>query len=124
MDAGGGTHLHPLCTETSRKADALFGRLTKGEPASAQTLRLRGRELQVPAALHAVARFTFDELCGKPLGAEDYLGLASAFHTILVEGVPRLTLNEINQARRRHVTQSRWLSYASQCGMRRGRCAG
>lgn len=56
---------------------------------------------QVPraGANSAVARFTFEQLCARPLGAEDYLGIASVFHTVLVEDVPQLTLNEVNQAR-------------------------
>jgi len=53
------------------------------------------------AASHAaIARFKFDELCGRPLGAEDYLGIASAFHTVFVEDVPQLTRNDINRVRR------------------------
>ena len=100
ISAGGGTYMTPLSAETAANIDALFGRLTKGGPAPAQTLRLRGRELQVPAAANSVARFTFNELCGRPLGAEDYLGIASAFHTVIVEDVPALSLNEINQVRR------------------------
>ena len=56
-------------------------------------------QVHVPSAgvEAAVARFGFGDLCGKPLGAEDYLGLATAFHTIIVEKAPQLTLNEINQ---------------------------
>ena len=100
INAGGGTYMSPLGPETSAAADALFTRLTKGDKAPAQTLRLRGRELRVPAAANAVARFPFADLCGRPLGAEDYLGIATAFHTVLVEDVPALSLNEINQVRR------------------------
>jgi protein AFG1 len=100
VSAGGGTYLHPLGPETSARIEELFRRLTKGEKAPAQTLRLRGRELEVPAAGSSVARFTFNELCGRPLGAEDYLGIASAFHTVIVEEIPKLSLNEINQVRR------------------------
>lgn len=64
--------------------------------------RLGGRDVEVPLAgiNKKVARFTFDGLCGKPLGAEDYLGIAASFHTVLVEDVPLLTLNDINQVRR------------------------
>ena len=54
----------------------------------------------MPSAANLVARFSFSELCGRPLGAEDYLGIAAAFHTVVVESVPQLTLNELNQVRR------------------------
>ena len=99
LDASGGTYMHPLDEATRARAQDLFVRLTKGS-STAQTLKLRGRTLEVPSAGNNVARFTFGELCGRPLGAEDYLGIASAFHTVLVEEVPPLSLNEINQVRR------------------------
>ena len=54
----------------------------------------------MPSAANLVARFSFSELCGRPLGAEDYLGIAAAFHTVVVESVPQLSLNELNQVRR------------------------
>jgi len=100
IDAHGGTYMHPLTAATRSRVSDLFSRLTKGADIKPQTLRLRGRDLLVPSAANAVARFKFDELCGRPLGAEDYLGIASAFHTVVVEEVPQLSLNEVNQLRR------------------------
>ncbi len=38
------------------------------------------------------ARFDFDELCDRPLGAADYLALSQAFHTVFIDGVPRMSL--------------------------------
>jgi len=61
-----------------------------------------GRDLAVPQAGRkaAVARFTFDDLCGRPLGAADYLGVATTFHTVFVTDIPQLDLKDINQVRR------------------------
>lgn len=100
VSAGTGTYLHPLGPETTAAVDELFARLSKEPNARPKVLRLRGRELMVPAAANNVARFTFNELCGKPLGAEDYIGISAAFHTVVVENVPKLSLNEVNQVRR------------------------
>ena len=33
---------------------------------------------------------SFDELCGKPLAAADYVALAAHFHSVAVSGVPRV----------------------------------
>src|SRR5690606_15282929 len=35
-----------------------------------------------------VARFDFEDLCGKPLGARDYLKVADAFDMVVIDGVP------------------------------------
>eukprot|EP00967_Tisochrysis_lutea_P061245 scaffold78458_cov32-Tisochrysis_lutea.AAC.3 len=83
----------------SWQIDEFFIELSKGGHTTSLALALRGRTVTVPrAASHAaIARFKFDELCGRPLGAEDYLGIASAFHTVFVEDVPQLTRNDINR---------------------------
>jgi cell division protein ZapE len=43
---------------------------------------------------------SFDELCARPLGAADYLELAERFHTLLLEGVPKLTPDKREEAAR------------------------
>src|SRR5262249_10125463 len=47
-----------------------------------------------------VARFAFDDLCERALGANDYLHIAHAFHTVILEGIPVLTPDRRNAARR------------------------
>jgi cell division protein ZapE len=47
-----------------------------------------------------VARFTFADLCARPLGAADYLAIARNFHTLIIENVPVLTPDRRNEARR------------------------
>jgi protein AFG1 len=53
---------------------------------------MMGRSLEVPLSYQGVALFPFRALClDQPLGPADYIGLASAFHTVVLQGVPRLT---------------------------------
>jgi len=59
-----------------------------------------GRALPVPGMAEGTARFHFDNLCRRPLAAEDFLHVALRFHTIFVHSVPRLSLEEHNEARR------------------------
>ena len=59
-----------------------------------------GRTVVVPQACNGVARFTFDELCGQPLGAADYVELAREFHTIVLDDVPTMGIERRNEARR------------------------
>jgi cell division protein ZapE len=47
-----------------------------------------------------VARFTFHDLCGLPLGAVDYLRIAREFHTIIIDHVPVMDYAMRNEAKR------------------------
>ena len=51
-------------------------------------LRTRGRDIRVPQAADGVARFSFADLCEAPLAANDYLQIARAFHTVIVDDIP------------------------------------
>src|SRR5690606_31078935 len=62
----------PLGARADAAMDAAFARLTAGTRASPDTLDVQGRKLGVPHQTMGVARFTFDQLCKKPLGAADY----------------------------------------------------
>lgn len=71
----------------------------KAEGKQAQII-VKGRTLIVPEALNGVARFTFDDLCGKPIGRDDYLTLVEKYHTIFIEDIPKLGAAQRDQARR------------------------
>ena len=86
-----------------RKAfDGVFRSLTDGAPVISTNLTTQGRMVPVPqASLHkGVARFTFEDLCTKALGAADYLVIGQNFHTVFVERIPALERHQINWVRR------------------------
>ncbi|CAN7361738.1 cell division protein ZapE [Brevundimonas sp. LjRoot202] len=73
----------------------------KGEQAEAPThLSVLGRDVVVERTDGGLARATFDELCGRPLGPQDYLAIAGRFHTLFVEDVPVLGPANHHEARR------------------------
>ena len=82
--------------------ERLFETLTDGSVVDDCFLRVQGRTFDVPQAARNddVARFSFDSLCGQPRGAADYYAIASSFHTVFVDDVPRLKLSMINTLRR------------------------
>jgi cell division protein ZapE len=90
----------PLGAEATAQLDEAFRRLTEGAEPEPTHLTVKGRRLKVSAAARGVARFTFEELCARPLGAEDYLTLATHFHTLVLDAVPRLDRSQRNEARR------------------------
>lgn len=74
--------------ETRPLLDALFTRLSGGAKAEAGAIRSLGRAIPVPTQAGGVARFDFEALCGRPLGVRDYLRIARAFETVMIDGVP------------------------------------
>ena len=95
-----GVYFWPLDEHARRKADEIFARLTENAVPQAQTLTVKGRVLEIPAAARGVARLNFAELCERPLGAEDYLAIADAYHTVFLEDMPWMGGERRNEARR------------------------
>lgn len=97
-----GLHLYntPLTLDTEHAMDNAWERLINGAQAIPRTLQVFGRELHIPRAANGVARFSFDELCGRPLAAADYVALAENFHTVLLDEIPVLKSEQANEARR------------------------
>ena len=91
---------HPLGPATKAKLAEAFARATGDLPAGPEVIEVGSRRLEVPKAAAGVAWFDFQALCEQPLGAADYLALTARYHTVLLSGVPRLTPDKRNQARR------------------------
>ena len=89
----------PLGPETDAALDAAFVRLADGAAAVPLAIAVKGRRLELAAA-GGIARSTFEALCGRALGAADYLEVARQFHTVLLAGVPMLGPERIDEARR------------------------
>lgn len=85
-----------------RAFDKLFYDLVGGSSLAPTSLKTQGRHVTIPLSSmnKCIARFSFADLCKKALGAADYLVIGQQFHTVFVENVPVLTLNEINWVRR------------------------
>ncbi len=98
--AGLPVYYSPLGAEATAQLDRAFADLTDGAPGETQSLTIKARKLSVPCAARGVARFTFMDLCGKPLGSLDYLALAGVYHTLILDRVPLLGPDNHNEARR------------------------
>ena len=97
---GGAVWHVPADARAERALDEAFRQLTGGAPAASDRLLVMGRTLPVPLAAAGVARFDFSALCGTPLGAGDYLALATHFHALVLDAVPRLSPDNYDEARR------------------------
>lgn len=88
---------HVPADETARRQlDAVFCDLSGAE----ETLRVQGRDLVVRNAHNGVARFDFSELCDSPRGPGDFNALARRYHTLIIDGIPRLDGQSNDMVRR------------------------
>ncbi len=98
--AGVSLYNMPLGPDADAAMDSAWDRLTGSARPQPHSLDVFGRKFEIPRAAAGVARFSFDELCGKPLGASDYVALAAHFHTLLLDKIPKLSKEQTNEARR------------------------
>jgi cell division protein ZapE len=95
---------HVYFTPWGKDADAALERvwhdLTGVAHGTQSALEVLGRKLAVPEQARGVARFTFEDLCVAALGPQDFLALADAFHALVLKGVPQLTPDKRNEAKR------------------------
>ncbi|MCB9989578.1 MAG: cell division protein ZapE [Rhodospirillales bacterium] len=95
-----GVYFWPLGKPARQHADRAFKDLTEGAKTYKEILSVKGRDLKVRVVAKGVARFSFAELCERPMGAEDYLHIAQSYHTVFLEGIPRLGYDRRNETKR------------------------
>ena len=87
----------PITPENKREIDKIFSAYT-ADPADPvirnRKLETWGRALLVPESTSKVAKFRFDDLCGKPLSAADYIEITNTFGTIFVTDVTKMGLSQ------------------------------
>ncbi|MFI0845822.1 cell division protein ZapE [Mesorhizobium sp. IMUNJ 23232] len=93
-------YVTPLGPQADRQMDEAWAAVTHGRRATPEAIALKGREIVVPAASGDAARFSFADLCEKPLGARDYLAIASRYSTLFIDHIPVLADGRRNEAKR------------------------
>jgi len=64
------------------------------------TLYIEARQIHARRRAGGLVWFDFKELCGGPRSQNDYLEIASQFHTVLLSGVPQMFVRHASEARR------------------------
>lgn len=100
------TWYSPIGDEATDKVREVFFRLTDFAPEDAANVPTgvvdisSKRDMHIPKSLKGVAAISFKRLCGEARGANDYLALARAYHTIILVGVPKMGPEDRNEAAR------------------------
>jgi cell division protein ZapE len=98
--AGARVWFQPADAAARAALDALWTDLTGGDPGAPLVLAVKGRQVKLPAHHNGVARASFWDLCGQPLGPADYLAIAGAVRVLVLQDIPRLSASNYNEAKR------------------------
>ena len=94
-----GLYHTPLSEAADAAMAAAFDRLAEARDENA-TLMIEHREIHARRRAGGVVWFDFKVLCGGPRSQNDYLELATQFHTVLLSGVPMMSPRLASEARR------------------------
>ena len=89
----------PLGAESDRSLLRAFidiAETTEEDP----RIRIESRDVRCVRRAGGVAWFDFATLCGSPRSQNDYLEIASRFHTVIVSNVPKMSAEMASEARR------------------------
>lgn len=89
----------PAAAETDRALMEAFKRVAEVEE-ERHPLDVEGRIIPYRHRAGGVVWFDFKVICGWGRSQNDYIDLAKRFHTVVVSGVPRMSLEQADAARR------------------------
>lgn len=94
------TYLDSRMPGTEAALEQRFAALAAGSAARASTLMIEGRPLRARAVGPDIAWFDFRELCEGPRSQNDYIELARLYGTLFISGIPQMTRQDEDAARR------------------------
>lgn len=93
----------PLESSALREFEKMWCQVTNqlGGQITSETIPVMfGRVLDVPESCNGVTKFTFEDLCGRTVGAADYIALAKNYHTVFISDIPLMSMENRDKARR------------------------
>ena len=92
--------LSPNNESTNFKFNKFFRKLTRDKKKTTKILEIKGRKLLLENFYNRIVKFSFDELCNRNLGSEDYLKIADNCDFIFIENLPDFDEYNSNQQQR------------------------
>ena len=90
----------PADKQARQQLDQIWRQFAGGVDPHDGGLDVGKRRIHIPSMGGGMARFSFTDLCGQPLGANDYLALCEHFHTFFIDDIPAIDADRHNEARR------------------------
>ena len=88
---------YPLDVKNLFKINQSFRQLTHSKKNKKKIVTTKGRDFIIYKFFDGVARFKFNEICDKNIGAEDYINIANVCIHIFIEEIPFFNDDNSNQ---------------------------
>jgi cell division protein ZapE len=98
--AGAQVYFHPADAAARDAVSDIWRDVSGGGGGSPLILKVKGRDVEIPVYRNGAGRASFWDLCSRPLGPADYLAIAGVLRLLILEGVPRLSSENYNEAKR------------------------
>ena len=93
-------YFFPLNKESNFQMNKFFRIISKDRKKTTQILDIKGRKFVIKEFYEGVVKLTFNELCNKNLGAEDYLEIVKVSKFIVIDQIPQFDDINSNQQHR------------------------
>ena len=93
-------YFYPLNDTTNFKINKIFRQLSKDRVKKEKNLIIKSRKFSIRNFYEGIARFDFNDLCNKNIGAEDYIKITEICEHILIENIPNFDENNSNLQQR------------------------
>ena len=93
-------YFYPLNDTTNFKINKIFRQLSKDRVKKEKNLIIKSRKFSIKNFYEGIARFDFNDLCNKNIGAEDYIKITEICEHILIENIPNFDENNSNLQQR------------------------
>jgi cell division protein ZapE len=91
---------YPADAAAELKMGEYFAAMAGGAGKAGGKVAVLGRDIPTVRRGNGVIWFDFKTLCGGPRSQNDYLELARSYHTILLSGIPKMSVSMSSEARR------------------------
>ena len=92
--------LSPIDNSSNFKFNKFFRKVTKDKIQTTKSLEVKGRKLVFENFYEGVLKVSFDEICNRNLGSEDYIEIANQSDFIFIENLPNFNESNSNQQQR------------------------
>jgi len=94
------TYYFPLDAHADEFVQQSYDEFTNFAAIQPGDIQVLGRKIVLSSVYGDIALTSFDELCLRPLGSADYTEIAREFSTVIMAGIPMLSADNRNEAKR------------------------